>query len=229
MKQALTAGCMIVLLTASHSHAQYSFEGTATFVWEASTNNGSSWQRDLVLLNPQQSFLVRALVSFDAGQGRYFGTSWFDPYATSAGPGDAADNFSFRFPFHPTDGIASFHQGSVMRIERGNDGAPPGQGVGWIKTDQSHVTGAVTFANPVDIFTFRYLPDATPGDRVLTSAFFLTPGWDSNRVVRVNVFPDGQQIVPATTLLPLTIRVIPAPAPLALLGVSLALTPRRRR
>lgn len=209
----------------------FRLEGQATFAWQASTDNGVTWQGSLVSVNPSQSFLVRASVAFEPGAGRYFSGSWYDPYVTNAGPGDAADSFAMQFPFSVTDSIASFHQGTTMRIERGNDGAPPGQGVGWIKSEQSAAIGPVTFANPVVALTFRFLPDSTPGDRVLTSAFFVTPGWDASRFVRVNLFadPDATQFVPATTLLPLTIRVIPAPSALGVLVAGFIVAARRRR
>ncbi len=221
----------ISIISAITNAQAYRFEGSASFSWQSSTDQGVTWRSNIVETSPGADLLIRAHVAFESGPGRYLNYTAFDPFVTSAGLGDQADSFSFVFPWTSTAFLASFHEGSTLRIEYGNDGAPPGQGAGWVVANQNPSIHPITSANPISIFSFRYHADSTPGDRILETRFQRPASWEDGRFMRIGVFadPDLTVYVPMVTVEPLTIRVIPAPSALGALAAGFIVAARRRR
>lgn len=247
---ALSGGCMKWSTRASLAVAfgcaaapafaqTFRFEGEATWWWEASVDGGATWSQSLIEVSQQQtSVRIRANCSFPAVNGYYLGSAIIDQRVTGvngAGPNDNLSLISAGIMSVQTFAVSRF--ANVLKIDDAADTLPPGVGSSHIYIGQPNPSmGPYTLANPINgLVVFDLLLDGTSGDRHVDAwwrdwtPFFpqVPPGpqvfiWNRSLM-------DPDRIVPALTVNDLTIRVIPAPGVVALLGAACAFAGVRRR
>lgn len=230
--------CVLITGAAPRASAQYVLEGNATWTWEASADEGATWSRGRLEVDaPQQSVFVRASCQFSqVARLCYFGLSELDATITGV---DGAGSNDWVSP-DIFVGVSSRRQhasmrfGSVIKIDHASDTLPPGEGTDWLRVHQNSPSagGPSTFANPIDQLLYYQLNlDGSPGDRLIGGVFRQFPTLDANRNVIVCEWLDQFRTFAQTmTQEPLTIRVVPAPAPLATLALlGAGLFTRRRR
>jgi hypothetical protein len=209
--------------------------GTAAFTWQASTDNGSTWQSGRIEVpRKAASVRARAFVSWSDDAGYAFHASFFEPKITSvagAGRSDSAADFARAFPFPNfiNQMIVARRTGDVLRVSDSRDANAPGAGTFGVRCLQAAESSFSPFTRlrPLSIFEFTLLLDGSVGERVLdhTPLAFGQPP----RNLSIYTTPGGQSNGPLLEVSPLSIVVIPSPASIsALLGVLL-LAARRRR
>lgn len=232
MNWRLTAKTCVVFAALSSSIANAQI-GTGTFTWQLSLDDGVTWQTGVVEApQTQQRVHVRAVAAWDN-----FDTGWayastaFDATWTSAGPGGLGDSAGEMMHIEPFtvsfQTLRASRFGQVVKIDDSRDTQPPGMGANWVANGQydSGFGQPFSSANPVAVFRYSMTLDGSLGERTASAVFlnrgapgrfmtlFLRPGTGSNR--------------PLTTQVSATLRVIPSPGTLALLG-ALVFAPRRR-
>jgi hypothetical protein len=210
---------------------------TATFEWLSSADGGSTWQRDLVVQDTQQSVLVRARVAWTPVSDVYFAYAAFDVTVRAVGGGhsDTVSELGSQPSFWNYlgwTGFSSTRFGDTLKIDEARDTAPPGQGERWIGPFQTNPTGPPLMhaENPVEFFQFRLNLDGSLGLREVSSVF-LNPMSRPNQFIGLYQPPYTQSdIWVPSTLIPGTVTVIPSPGVTGiLLGVGTLLVRRRGR
>ncbi len=226
--------CTQALCAAAFAQSNTVFEGQGTFAWEASIDGGSTWTRSgLDVPLDVRVVMVRASVEWAP----YYPESYlnrivFDGILVKPGAptiGDRAGQF-----FTPVSGgvlAGTAYFGNMMKI--GSTPDLPSPRTGSLSFVQPTATGGHQSVDPFHVFSFTLTLDGTPGDRVLGANFWVPSPWNDDQVFTVAFNPwsarFNDRVVPSTTLVPLTLHVLPAPGAWALLIGVLAGRGRRRR
>jgi hypothetical protein len=231
-----------ITLGTATTHAQ-PFEGTGTFRWEASLDDGATWQRGSIDVPREQASLQIRGVAEWFGQaigGRFalagFDGTWTSP--TSAGRGDTADSFVHidysmtEYPIGgpPVEQISGQRQGDTLKIDDSRDTFAPGLGPRSIAYFQDFNFGIPNTANPMALFQFRLTLDGSVGERTMDAAFRASTSFPGmNPTDRFLVLRSGASyFLPLMTRESLRVNVIPAPGgPLCAFALA-ALFHRRR-
>lgn len=211
--------------------------GTGLVVYEVSDDGGATWNGGLTE-TVASSVLVRIRASWSDDAGMYaFAGAQFDVVVTGVSGAGAADNAS-NFA-RISNGVSSAQTivatrfGNQLKIDDARDTLGPGLGTRGVFPGQlvEQFAGTnFTSANPATIFTFQLNLDGSIGDRELSSLYIAPPGGNTiDRVMRIYTSSSGAQNMPSTTTRGATVRVIPAPGALALMGLGGLAIARRRR
>jgi hypothetical protein len=189
-------------LMAASAHAQFVY---GTWAWQISADEGQSWRGGMVDALPGQTLRVRALVGWDVVEGGpyAFGASQFD--VAVAGPPGNADlvelstapgqgRISRGVSSNQTLVVARF--GDTIKVDDSRDTAPPGWGNRGVYPGQfieMYAGSNFTRDNPVSIFEFTLVLDATPGTRRVLDYFIAPPTGCFERSMRLYVTIDGTE------------------------------------
>lgn len=212
--------------------------GTGLVVYEVSDDGGATWNGGLVE-TVASSVKVRILASWSSDADMYaFGGSQFDVVVTGVGGAGAADTVANAMRPWPTNTgsaqtIVATRFGNQIKIDDARDTLGPGAGTRGVFPGllaQNFAGTNFSTANPLTIFEFDLNLDGSIGDRDLSSLYIAPPGGNTiDRVMRIYTSPTGAQNTPSTTTRGATVRVVPAPGALALLGLGGLAIARRRR
>lgn len=214
--------------------------GSGVFAIELSADGGETWRSGLTEVEPgPRTVLWRLSVEWTADAGYYFAGSQFD--LGVFGPEGATDTVTnavrpYFFQRSTTQVIVVTRFGSMLKIDDSRDTLPFGEGPRGVFPAQLPEAFAQwpppTRDNPAHVFTFDLNLDGTPGDRYLSATF--VPA-SNGALVRIYTTYTGAQnslgLGPNHGPLEIrfaSVRVIPAPASLALAVVALAWGRRRR-
>jgi hypothetical protein len=221
----------------------FSFEGSGTWFWSASVDNGATWTRGLIEVPSSQSnVLIRGSCQFPAtvlGAQQYLGDVNFHIVVTGVNGAGPADDLPANSYFPGRDlGIWQLPRlrmsrfGNQLKLDDlAGESNPPFVVPGGIDVRQNHPnTGAArNYDNPIHASFFSLVLDGSPGDRVVQGSFRVQHPLqhnDPNRWLFTYNFPlqgDPNRLnLPLMTDEPLTIRVVPAPQTLATLAVGWA-------
>jgi hypothetical protein len=186
MKSPLPASALLCLCI-SVARGQ-SYNGTGDFSWEASSDGGNTWIRQHLLVGPEvEAVIVRAMVSWDVVpySGFAFGASKFDVLIENAGPGDAVDSFDKDVYFGYRQTLSSSRFEGALKIDERGDLLAPGEGAAGVWPGQitPQFPYDIDTRNPAPVFSFRLVPDGTPGTRRVRT-FYYVPNAGGNTVDR---------------------------------------------
>lgn len=212
--------------------------GTANVAYEVSDDGGATWNGGLTE-TVASSVLVRIRASWSDDAGMYaFAGAQFDVVVTGVGGAGAGDTVSNAIRPGTTSGgsaqtIVATRFGNQIKIDDVRDTLGPGAGTRGVFPGQLVENFAGTNfsnANPITIFQFELNLDGSIGDRDMSSLYIAPSGGNTiDRVMRIYTSPAGAQNTPSTTTRGATVRVVPAPGALALLGLGGLAIARRRR
>ncbi len=223
------AGWFALIFLACSARAQLQPADPGTWIWQASTDGGATWRSDLVEVAPLTSLRIRALLGFPPGQRHYIGYQGFDAIVRHAGLLDSISD--------PRGGdirgamnmeIGRF--GDILKFDFPGDTQPPGEGPSWVAVGYDPPQGIPVpqFLNPIVIFDYRLRVDLTPGDRIVSSIIAPQEGASYPSIIWYDLTPPWAGYYSPIVQHDLTVRVIPAPASLAVL-IAACFSVRRRR
>ncbi|MDX2147097.1 MAG: hypothetical protein SFZ23_06200 [Planctomycetota bacterium] len=209
--------------------------GTSTLTWQASLDGGTTWQSNLVEVErSQRTFQVRGWLDWTPDAGAVFFTTTFDCLVSGTTSGDDVRSIFRREPFvsFAPQTLVATRFGDVIKIDDGRDTTPPTTWGGpyGVRLLQPLVNDPRTTRDkPLLMLSFEFEHDGTLGSRRVSSVYNGSGTRDSVPLFwpTVNGGPVNE---PASIVVPLDIRVIPAPAAAgALLGMAFVGPPRRQR
>jgi hypothetical protein len=211
--------------------AQYTFEGSARWWWESSSDGGASWlEGSRSVDQAAQSVLIRARLTYTQPPDAYFGFTYFDAVVYGAGAGDGVRSMGLgMLGSYP---LAARRFGSTIKIDSDLDTDPPGVGPWWIRTGQASPQTFPTplYDNPLTVFSYSLVLDGTLGDRVIDHIYRPIVNVPNDRNVFVyNLRTPCVLLAEQTTYAPMTIHVVPAPLGASLLACGLGTCMIRRR
>lgn len=210
-----------------HAGVALAQPGTGHVWYEASADEGLTWQKDYLLVAASQtSVLVRIRAAWSGDAGMYaFAGMQYDVTISDAGS-DVATDLTRPYPFGTIQAatLVATRFGSTIKIDDHRDTFAPGVGTRGIFSGQliqMHLGADFSTANPATVFQFRLnLGDQTI--RTLTSLYRPPTGGDTiSRFMRVYTSPMGSQNTPVSTTSGMIIDNY-TPAPGAALAIALA-------
>ncbi|MDX2146098.1 MAG: hypothetical protein SFZ23_01145 [Planctomycetota bacterium] len=221
-------GVALVGVVTSYAGAQI---GTATFTWQASVDHGQTWQSNFLQIDQSMRNLkVRGWLDWSPDAGVSVAATTFDCMIRTSSTGDAVDDPTRREPFNsfPQQTLVATRFDDTIKIDDVRDTSPPGVGTRGVVIGQTWADSGFpnTLDRPLSLLDFSLRLSSDPGDRTIDSEFL----WVSQFDVAIYISRSGSRTnLPLTTTVPLTIRVIPAPGPMAALAALAVIATRRRR
>lgn len=171
MSKTIAAWSTVASICASYASGEPT---TASFWWEVSLDNGSTWTASNIEVTTEQQYIwLRARSSFVSDDWRtIFGRVFFDPFVSGASQGDDIDQWSYEemnWAIRPT---VRHRLGNLIKLDQPNDVQPPGLGSGGLTPFQPIpiLTYDYDRNNPVTVFSFRLALDGVPGTREVSCA-----------------------------------------------------------
>jgi hypothetical protein len=230
--QTLFAYLAAFACTAPSAHAQI---GSSSLRWQASLDNGQTWQDSEVFVNSLQTEVrLRGLLDWSTDAGFAFARATFDTII-QGGANDITDTivdarspFPLNLVFAQT--LVTTRFGNLLKIDDSRDTMPPGQGLRGIfpHNPVPAFDTRWTSANPLSIFEFTLVLDGSLGSRTISSIYAQTSQGTPTYPSFYTSMGGATNFTIQTTVVPLTVTVIPAPASMALALGIMCIAGRRR-